>query len=43
MDKTAIKKFSIWARSKLIADIIYKAGLLGITEEGIKEDRKSVV
>ncbi len=37
MDKTAIKKFSIWARSKLIADIIYKAGLLGITEEGIKD------
>lgn len=37
MDKTAIKNFSIWARNKLIADIIYKAGLLGITEEGIKD------
>lgn len=36
MDKTAIKNFSIWARNKLIADITYKAGLLGITEEGIK-------
>jgi hypothetical protein len=36
MDKTAIKSFSIWARNKLIADITYKAGLLGITEEGIK-------
>lgn len=37
MDKTAIKNFSIWARKKLIADITYKAGLLGITEEGIKD------
>ena len=37
MDKTAIKNFSIWARNKLIADITYKAGLLGITEEGIKD------
>lgn len=37
MDKTAIKNFSIWARDKLIADITYKAGLLGITEKGIKD------
>lgn len=37
MDKTAIKNFSIWARNKLIADITYKAGLLGITEESIKD------
>lgn len=37
MDKTAIKNFSIWARNKLIADITYKAGLLGVTEDGIKE------
>ncbi len=37
MDKAAIKSFSIWARNKLIADIAYKAGLLGITEEGIKD------
>lgn len=37
MDKAAIKNFSIWARNKLIADITYKAGLLGITEEGIKD------
>ena len=36
MDKTAIKNFSIWARNKLIADITYKAGLLGITEDKIK-------
>ena len=37
MDKSAIKNFSIWARNKLIADITYKAGLLGVTEEGIKD------
>lgn len=37
MDKTAIKNFSIWARNKLIADITYKAGLLGVTVEGIKD------
>ena len=36
MDKAAIKNFSIWARNKLIADISYKAGLLGITEKEIK-------
>lgn len=35
MNKTAIKNFAIWARKKLIADITYKAGLLGITEKGI--------
>ncbi len=37
MNKTAIKNFAIWARNKLISDITYKAGLLGITEEGIKD------
>ena len=36
MNKAAIKNFAIWARNKLIADITYKAGLLGITEKGIK-------
>jgi len=36
MNKTAIKNFAIWARNKHIADISYKAGLLGITENGIK-------
>lgn len=35
MNKTAIKNFAIWARNKLIADIHYRAGLLGITAEGI--------
>lgn len=37
MNKTAIKNFSVWARTKLIKDIKYKAGLIGITEKGIKE------
>lgn len=37
MNKTAIKNFAIWARKKLISDIIYKARTLGITEDGIAE------
>ena len=36
MNKTAIKNFAIWARNKLIAEIQYKAGLLGITDKEIK-------
>ena len=36
MNKTAIKNFAIWARKKLIADITYKVGLLGITEKGLE-------
>lgn len=36
MNKTAIKNFAIWARNKLIADITYKSGLLGITEKEVK-------
>ena len=36
MNKTAIKNFAIWARNKLMAEIKYKAGLLGITEKEIK-------
>ena len=36
MNKTAIKNFAIWARNKLIADIQYRAGLMGITAEGMK-------
>ena len=35
MNKNAIKNFSIWARRKLIADVAYRAGLMGITPEGI--------
>ena len=37
MNKTAIKNFAVWARKKLIADICYRAQLLGITEEGVKD------
>ena len=36
MNKTAIKNFAIWARNKLIADISYRAGLMGITVDGIQ-------
>ena len=35
MNKTAIKNFAVWAREKLIDDIKFKAGMLGITETGI--------
>ena len=35
MNKTAIKNFAIWARNKLIADISYRAGLMGIAADGI--------
>ena len=37
MNKTAIKNFAIWARRKLISDITYKAGMLGVTENGIAQ------
>lgn len=36
MNKTAIKNFAVWARNKLIADITYRAGLMGIAEDGMK-------
>lgn len=36
MNKAAIKNFAVWARNKLIADITYRIGLMGITEDGIK-------
>ena len=36
MNKTSIKNFAIWVRNKLIADIQYRAGLMGITAQGIK-------
>lgn len=35
MDKAKIREFAVWARERLIAEITYKAGLLGITEKGI--------
>lgn len=37
MNKTVIRKFAEWAREKLIDDIKYKAGTVGITEKGIAE------
>ena len=37
MNKAAIKNFAIWARNKLIADIQYRAGLMGIRLDGIKD------
>ena len=37
MNKTAIRNFAIWARNKLIADVSYKAGLMGLTKEGIAD------
>ena len=35
MNKTAIKNFAVWARNKLEKDIAEKAGLLGVSENGI--------
>lgn len=37
MNKAAIEKFAVWARTKLISEITYKMGLLGITDKGIAE------
>ena len=37
MNKTAIKNFAIWARRKLISDITYKAGMLGVSENGVAQ------
>ena len=37
MNKTAIKNFAVWARNKLIADITYKAGLIGVSEKSIAQ------
>ena len=37
MNKTAIKNFAVWARNKLIDDITYKAGLIGVSEKGIAQ------
>lgn len=38
MNKPAVKNFAVWARTKLIEEITYKAGLIGITEKGIAEE-----
>ena len=40
MNKTAIKNFAVWARQKLISDITYKAGMLGVTDNGIAQPLK---
>lgn len=37
MNKTAIKNFAVWARRKLISEITYKSGLIGINEKGISQ------
>lgn len=37
MNKTAIKNFATWARRKLISEITYKAGLIGINEKGVSQ------
>ena len=37
MNKTAIRNFAVWARNKLIADVCYHAGLMGITKNGIDQ------
>lgn len=37
MNKTAIKNYAIEARKKLISEITYRAGLVGITKRGIAE------
>ncbi len=37
MNKTSIKNFSVWARTKLREEMITRAGFLGITENGIQE------
>lgn len=37
MNKTNIRNFAIWARRKLISDITYKAGMIGITENGVAD------
>lgn len=37
MNKTAIKNFAVWARNKLIADITYRAGLIGVSEKGVAQ------
>ena len=43
MNKTAIKNFVVWARQKLISDITYKAGMLGITEKGFVIEWKDIL
>lgn len=37
MNKAVIRNFAVWARNKLIADVSYQAGLMGITKKGIAQ------
>ena len=37
MDKNAIKKFAVWARTELIARVSLKGVEYGITEENIED------
>lgn len=37
MNKTAIRNFAVWARNKLISDVTYRAGLMGVTASGIAD------
>lgn len=37
MNKKVIRDFSVWARRKLISEITYKAGLIGVKESGIEQ------
>lgn len=37
MNKTAIKNFAVWARTKLEKDITDKAGLIGVSDKGITQ------
>ena len=43
MNKTAVKNFAVWAREKLISDIKYKAQTIGITENGIADQRYAIL
>ena len=42
MDKNAIKKYAVWARSELIARVSQRAALYGITEQEIAADGDSI-
>jgi len=37
LNKTAIRNFAVWARNKLINDVTYRAGLMGVTANGIAD------
>ena len=43
MDKNAIKKFAVWARTELIARVSLKGVEYGITEEGYGETAAEII